>query len=388
MRESENKIKELRSLEPLHRKMESKFNNEFELPELEKRQKALEEMRHQPYHSKTDIEDINNHSIEYQKVRKEKLDERIRKRMDQIKSYSNYAFSNKTKTFEQMSMREDMQNSIEEEKKQEKLRLLQNSKQYAKNVIDIHKPTISKRKQEEMKKIMEEMEKLPIQKVQKIKYERSENSILNNMFNSSQGREIKLYKNDEGKLTSNLSSISKIDDSLGSPKSGQKQDFKDSMGGASQRNIDGLDTVPENVAKYETALNPSKEYYSHNRSKTTIRGNIQRINETRFKNNIENQHKFVKIDYLAQERNRKIEEGGYEYKEQDFWKGHIDNPEKSALDKFHEIKFKAELLERKAKAKEEELDSINATNPFKKSEEVSSMYIDAIRAKAALLSNL
>lgn len=370
--------------------MEQKFMTNFELPELEKRQKALEDLRNLPYHSKTDIEDIRNHSIEYQKIRKDKLDERIKKRMDQIKSYSNYSVSNyKTKTFEQMSMREDMQNSIEEEKKQEKLRLLQNSKQYAKNVLEIHKPTISMKKQEEMKKIMDEINLLPVQKIPRIKYERSENSILNQQFNSSaHGRGIKLYKDEDGKLLTNLSSNSKIDDSLASPKSGQKQDIKDSINGGSQRNIDGLDTVPEKVAKYESALNPSKDYFTHSRSKTSIRGNMPKQNDTRFKDSLESQHKFVKFDYLAQERNRKIEEGGYEYKEQEFWKGHIENPELSALDKFHEIKYKAELLERKAKAKEQEIDSINSSNPFKKSEEVSSMYIDAIKAKAALLTNL
>ena len=182
LQESENRLKELKAIEPLHNKIENRYKQEYEIPELEKRKKILEDLRNLPYHTKTDIEDINTHSVQYEKLRKAKLDERIRNRMDVIKSHSNYSISqHKTKTFETMAMRDEMQQSLEEEKKQERIRLQSNKKNYSKNVLDLHKPSVSKRKQEEMRAIIQEVNRSPTQKVNRIKYERSEHSILNNL---------------------------------------------------------------------------------------------------------------------------------------------------------------------------------------------------------------
>jgi len=95
--------------------------------------------------------------------------------------------------------------------------------------------------------------------------------------------------------------------------------------------------------------------------------------------------KFIKFDYLADVRNKKMESDGYGYKENEFWKSEILNPNKSSIDKYLEIKSRAKDLERKAKQKEAH---IGHGKPLKNSEEVNSMYMDAIRAKAALLENL
>lgn len=382
LRESEHKLKELSTLEPLHNKIEKRYIEEFEIPELEKRKKILEDLRNLPYHSKTDIEDIKKHSAEYEKLRKKRLNERMAERMENLKSHSKFSIHQyKTKTFEQMAMRDEMQASIEEEKRQERLRLVQNKKHYAKNVIDLHRPTISKRKQEEMQKIIEDTNRSPTEKINRIKYERSQDSVLNNpLVHSFQGGRRSKFGTDEMKYGSNLSSISHVDDHISSPTGRGKQDIRDPRG--SPKYADGLESVPENVAKYETALNPSQDYYNQ-RSKTTIRGSVKK-NSTLS----EPSHKFVKYDYLAQQRNKRIEDGGFDYKEKEFWKQDIVNNEKSALDKYHEIKFKTDDLERKAKQKESQLNSVYANGEVKKSEEVSSMYMDAIRAKAALLANL
>jgi len=86
-------------------------------------------------------------------------------------------------------MRDEMQQSLEEEKKQERIRLQSNKKNYSKNVLDLHKPSVSKRKQEEMRAIIQEVNRSPTQKVNRIKYERSEHSILNNLnYRSSNGK--------------------------------------------------------------------------------------------------------------------------------------------------------------------------------------------------------
>lgn len=387
LRESENRLKELRTIEPLHHKIEKRYMDTYELPELESRKKALEELRNLPYHSKTDIDDIKHHSIEYEKLRKQRLEERIKNRMDTIKSYSNYSMSNyRTKTFENMSMREEMERSLEEEKRIERLRMINNTKQYAKNVIDLHKPAISRRKQEEMRHIIDEMNRSPKEKINRIRYERSDNSILNYHGTKSINGRGSQMRDVDGNLVSNLSTISKADESISSPSGLNKHDRR----GSEISQYNDLDTVPERVAKYESALNPPKGYQPHNRSKTTIRGTVKKnLSHDLYKDSDSKKPtQFVKYDYLAKQRNKRMEEGGYDYKEQEFWKDDIENPEKSAIDKFHEIKAKTENLERKAKLKESQIASAHSSNPLKQSEEVSSMYIDAIKAKAALLANL
>jgi hypothetical protein len=385
LRESENRIKELKAQEPLFCKIESKFKQEFEIPELEKRKKVLDELRNLPYHTKTDIDDIRNHSVEYQKLRKKRLEERIKDRMDNIKSFSNYSVNKyKTKTFEVMAMRDEMQNSMEEEKRQERIKLLQSKNHYAKNVLDLHKPTISKRKQEEMKRIIEEINKPPNLKVGKIKYERSDDSILNYPLNRSMGGRMSQARNENGRDPESMSRISKFDDSIESPTGVHKQDLKDSDFSEKK---DGLETVPEKVAKFESALNPNN-YYHNNRSKTTIRGGSNRHPPNLMAMSIDSYQPkpFIKFDYLAELRNKKIEQDAYDYKEKEFWREEIENPNKSAIDKYMGIKLKAEELERKAKLKETHMGG--SGRAIKESDEVSKMYMDAIRAKAALLENL
>ena len=357
-------------------KYEKKYMLEFEIPELEKRKKVLEELRNYPLYTKTDYENIRKHSMEYEKIKKQKLDLRIKSRMETIKVHHQYDPKKfKTKTFERLAMREDLEKNMEEEKKNERMKLINQTKHYAKNVIDLHKPKISVKKQEEMRKMVEETTKPPKQKVNKIRYERSVNSILNNPM--KRAREVR--------GNSEISSLSKMDSSLESPKIEDRHDFK---GSNSTQYDDGLEMVPEQVAKYESTLNPPRDYKSPDRSKTTIRRAAKRrLNNLSMNNSQDYQPKpFIKYDYLAEMRNKKIEDGGYDYKEKDFWASDIKDPNKSSLDMYHQIKFKTRDLERKAKVKENQMQGDNGN--LKYSEEVSSMYLDAIKAKAALLSNL
>lgn len=128
-------------------------------------------------------------------------------------------------------------------------------------------------------------------------------------------------------------------------------------------------------------------YYAQNRSKTTIRRANKRAPHSMMNDSMDFREpkKFIKFDYLADVRNKKMESDGYGYKENEFWKSEILNPNKSSIDKYLEIKSRAKDLERKAKQKEAH---IGHGKPLKNSEEVNSMYMDAIRAKAALLENL
>lgn len=255
-------------------------------------------------------------------------------------------------------MRDEMEHSLEEEKRQEKFKFLQNQKQYAKNVIDVHKPTISKRKQEEMRLIVEELKKPPIEKINRIML--------------SEDR-LKSFENKK-KLRALNSSSPKLNDNLESKTDRAKQDINGSFNSGSQRNTE-LESVPE-------------------KSKHLSKGNRKDRSNSQLRKNLPTpkhrlagykEHEFIKHDYLSKERDKKMERGEYNYKEADFWREDIENPDKSPIDKFHEIKAKADRLERKAKMLES---GIHGENSKQAAEEASSMYMDAIRAKAALLANL
>ena len=328
LKESERKLQELRSLEPLHEKYEKKYMTEVELPELEKRQKILQDISLQ---NKSDLQNIGQHSVEYEKLRKQKLQERLQKRMDQIKSYSNYNVAQfKTKTFEMMSMRDEMQQSIEEEKRQERIKLIQNRKHYAQNVLELHKPSISNKKQEEMRNLIDNLHKSPQQKVARIKYDRDNSLIKYGNAKTINGRMSRMKNDEDGKLMSNLSSISKIDDSIAGADNENRQDLLDSI---SHKEGEELDIVPEKVAKYESALNPPSEYKT--RSKTMLRRKSRKPNNTNSINHSidSNKHTFLKFDYLSDQRQKRMEEDGYKYRENDFWKNDISNPQKSSIDK-------------------------------------------------------
>ena len=163
-----------------------------------------------------------------------------------------------------MSMRDEMKQAVEEEKKNERVKLIKNTKMYAKNVLELHKPNISKAKQEEMQKLIEEVEKPAQAKIARIRYERNNDSVLNEGNPRSLNGRIKKVKKEtrDEKYLSALSSISKVDDSLGHTDRMLKQDILDSD---SQYEGEGLDSVPTNVAKYESALNPHR-YINKNRS--------------------------------------------------------------------------------------------------------------------------
>jgi hypothetical protein len=73
--------------------------------------------------------------VEYELQRKFKIEEKLQSRLENIKSYDKFSVNkHKTKTFEIMSIREEMQKEILEEKKNEKYTLARNKKLYGKNV--------------------------------------------------------------------------------------------------------------------------------------------------------------------------------------------------------------------------------------------------------------
>ena len=72
----------LKSVEPVHRKMADKYKEEVEIPEINRRLKLLISRRNDVLHNKPSSEDIQHHSTNYLKIRREKLEERINKRVE------------------------------------------------------------------------------------------------------------------------------------------------------------------------------------------------------------------------------------------------------------------------------------------------------------------
>ena len=207
----------------------------------------------------------------------------------------------KTKTLERIMIRDEIQKNVEEEKKNERLKLIQNTKNYAKNVLDLHKPAVSKRKQEEMQKLREEINASPQQKINHIKYERSTNSILN----KPNKRTINERMN-KTEMDNNISY---------SPMGGEHRELKNSHNSNFE---DGLDTVPENIAQYEATFSPVSK---HKKSKSSVKASDRKRHLNNSMNHSSNYQPkpFIKFDYLAEMRNKKLEGGGYDYKEKDFW---------------------------------------------------------------------
>lgn len=71
----------LRSVEPHHTKIERKYKEEVELPEIHKRIKVLKDRSRDVLHKKPSFEEILDHSQNYMKQRKEELDHRIGERL-------------------------------------------------------------------------------------------------------------------------------------------------------------------------------------------------------------------------------------------------------------------------------------------------------------------
>mmetsp|Transcript_30579 Transcript_30579/g.30059 ORF Transcript_30579/g.30059 Transcript_30579/m.30059 type:complete len:429 (+) Transcript_30579:1334-2620(+) len=280
--ESEQKIKELKKQTPLFKSLERKYFTDFEIPELQHRKKALEEMRNMPNHSKVDIENIKKHSLDYEMLRKKKLEERIQSRMEIIKSQTDISKKLQTKTYQRMKLRDEMEISVAEEKKMERLKLIQSTKNYAKNVNDIYKPSISTRKQSEMKRLIEEIDKPTKDKINKIKYERSANSILNrpNILKTLDSGSSRVR---DGNDTIQMSDLSRLNESnTGSPMDGNRRRVKDSI--ENSYYDDDLEIVPER--------SPNSKMYSKTpkRLQQRSRSSLRNTERKRLKNHSFNQN--------------------------------------------------------------------------------------------------
>lgn len=223
-----------------------------------------------------------------------------------------------------------------------------------------------------MQRLIQEIDKPAKAKVNKIRYERSAHSILNKNIRTIDTRSPKI---EGGNTTLQISEGSRLNDSYPASPDGRHR-YKESSDNSYYE--DNLGIVPES-SKYNSKT-PARV---HQRSKSSIKNSERR----RFQDLSFGQYEpkpFVKYDYLAEVRNKKQEKGGYDYKTVDFWKSDIQDS--NYLNRYDRIKFKTNEIERKAKLKEDKISLTPANGKY--NDEVNSMYMDAIKAKAALLSSL
>ena len=112
--------------------------------------------------------------------RKDMLDDRINKRLSQIKSYSKLSPTIlRSKTHDRIRMREELEKSIQYEEEQSKHIMYKKRKDFGKVINKNFVPEISQKKREEMQNLINFANSPAREKIARIKYTRAKDSILN-----------------------------------------------------------------------------------------------------------------------------------------------------------------------------------------------------------------
>lgn len=155
IKDAENFYKEnLKQIEkPLYKKIEKEFEKNYVIPELEKRKKELAEKRN--FVKPIDRSELDEHAQKYEEIRKQEMAKRQMKYNDS----SDYDPSVYKTKFLDSVLDYDSQNKAQEAKKNEEIAELQKKKKnYAKLVLETHKPRVSKRKKMEMDLIKQNLQ--------------------------------------------------------------------------------------------------------------------------------------------------------------------------------------------------------------------------------------
>lgn len=138
---------------PLYKKIEKQFEKEYVIPELEKRKKELAEKRN--FVKPIDKEELLEHEKKYEEIRKQEL----LKREQKFKSDTDYDPSKyKSKFLDNVLDYEENMKLNQQKKYEEMSELMKKKKNYAKLVLETHKPKVSKRKKMEMDLIKQNLQ--------------------------------------------------------------------------------------------------------------------------------------------------------------------------------------------------------------------------------------
>mmetsp|Transcript_12988 Transcript_12988/g.14938 ORF Transcript_12988/g.14938 Transcript_12988/m.14938 type:complete len:586 (-) Transcript_12988:8-1765(-) len=161
LKENEERYKEnLKKIEePLYKKIEKQYEKEYVMPELEKRKKELAEKRNfglTPGGAKVfNKEELLEHEKHYEEMRKQAE----LKRQVKYKDDNDYDPSVYKSRFLDTVLEDEKNHQLEQQKKYEELsELMKKKKNYAKLVLETHKPKVSKRKKMEMELIKQNLQ--------------------------------------------------------------------------------------------------------------------------------------------------------------------------------------------------------------------------------------
>ncbi|CAI2376229.1 unnamed protein product [Moneuplotes crassus] len=147
------------SRSPLHQKIQAEFQDEdkgFMGSELHRRKEMLSQIRnlHQPIR----LNEIKQHSEHKKQLFKEKMKEYFKRRA----TYAHAAKDNKdrynSKFWKVVNSREQIEKTLAEKEKSQVKEKLKRSLNYAKNIKELYKPTVSKKKKLEMELIKKNLE--------------------------------------------------------------------------------------------------------------------------------------------------------------------------------------------------------------------------------------
>lgn len=377
-------MKELQNSEPLHEKLQSKFKAEFELPEIQRKIEILKSRKNDVLHKKPTIDEVKEHDLHYMKQRKERLEERISERINKIRSHSQLSSKIiRTKTQDRIKLREELEKALAQENDHFKHVVLKRRQEFGKIVTHNYAPQISQKKREEIQKIIDSAQQPPSKKVKRIRYERSKDSILN---------KTDIFMPHDATASDLNSFVQKPEYS---PKTSENERNPSKNISFKKREETGGEYSPSRAyLPSKNELEPVKELWGRNKKKNHIRSKssldnyMNRSNERNygeFTSQRLSARDYEPEDWLQKRRNLRLERGGdYLYRQQ--------LPKKLSKDKinsFKEIKSCIENIERKvSKIEINHLDNENSNNILKHNVKVGSMYVDAIKAKAAIIQQL
>ena len=138
---------------PLYMKIEKQFEDQFIIPELEKRKKELAAKR--SFMKPIDGSEILNHEKRYESILKQESAKRANKfKVDTTYDPSKYH----TKFLDEVLDYDSRAKQEEEQKTKEISALVSKKKNYSKLVMETHKPSVSKKKQMEMELIRQNLD--------------------------------------------------------------------------------------------------------------------------------------------------------------------------------------------------------------------------------------
>lgn len=331
--------------EYLYKKLEDKYNKEVLMPALEDKKRELAKKRNlfKPV-SKEEIDDhIRKHEILMAQKEEERQKEVIARKkqeenvMETIKKF-------KTPAQERVSLEEGkVKDELEKKKDERKLRR-EKMENYANLIKDICPVKVSESKAAELKKQVEQL-RHPVRQSRDIR------------------KEYELANLNKRSLKEGAGSHSA--DKL------RKEQTETNM------------SSPRLIDKGSEAL-PKARHNTSDKSKLALKSAILQQEQQKME-----QAKAKKLDYLSELRKKREENYGASKSIKYNWSSDLKNEQLNPSEKYNRLVGKANMIEEQAKMKEKLLLAKGGTekNP-EMGEYVSDMFIDAIKAKLAILENL